>query len=325
MSYSFRPATREDVSLLIGLAGGTGSGKTFSALRLATGMAAGQKFAVIDTENGRARHYADQFTFDVADLRAPFRPDAYAEAIEAADAAGYPVIVVDSMSHEHAGDGGLLDWHEDEYTRLGGNDKVKMTAWIKPKMAHKAMVSRLLQVKAHVILCFRAEEKIEIGKDAAGKTVIKPKVSLTGLDGWIPISEKNLPYELTLSVLLTADHPGYPKPIKLQEQHKAFVPLDQPISEDTGTRLAGWAAGTAAGTAGRAGVAEAPLGVAPAEPLINHEQRKRLGELAKKNSISPDEASEIILAYAGVVSSADIPASLFEVVRDAFSNVEVPT
>lgn len=245
MSFTFRPAKRESVGLLIGLAGGTGSGKTYSAMRLATGLANGPRFVVIDTEAGRAKHYADEFQFDHGDLGAPFRPDAYAEAIIAADEAGYPVIVVDSASHEHAGDGGLLDWHEEEFERLGGRDAVKMTAWIKPKMAHRKFVSRLLQVRAHVILCFRAEEKIEIAKED-GKTVVRPKRGLTGLDGWMPISEKSLPYELTLSFLLTADAPGLPKPIKLQEQHRAFVPLDQPISEETGRHLGEWARGESA-------------------------------------------------------------------------------
>jgi hypothetical protein len=58
-----------------------------------------------------------------------------------------------------------------------------------------------------------------------------------------PDREKNLPYELTASFLLMADRPGVPKPIKLQEQHRPLVPLDQPLSEDTGTALAAWAAG----------------------------------------------------------------------------------
>ena len=35
MSFTFAPAKREQVSLLIALAGASGSGKTFSALRLA--------------------------------------------------------------------------------------------------------------------------------------------------------------------------------------------------------------------------------------------------------------------------------------------------
>src|SRR3982751_4549937 len=100
MPFSFRPAARENVGLLIGLSGGTGSGKTFTAMRLAKGIAGDKPFAVIDTEAGRAKHYADQFKFDHGDLKPPFRPDAYLEAIVAADAAGYPVIAVDSMSHE---------------------------------------------------------------------------------------------------------------------------------------------------------------------------------------------------------------------------------
>lgn len=242
MTFTFKPAVRRDVNLLIGLAGGTGSGKTFTALRLATGLAMGQKFALIDTEAGRANHYADQFAFDHGDLRAPFRPDAYVEAIQAADDAGYPVIVVDSMSHEYAGEGGILDWQEEEFQRMGGRDSAKMASWIKPKMSHKQMMQKLLQVRAHLILCFRAEPKIEIVKEG-GKTIIVPKQSLTGLDGWIPVTEKNLPFELTVSFLLTADHPGVPKPIKLQEQHKPLFPLNQPITEESGRLIAAWAKG----------------------------------------------------------------------------------
>lgn len=252
MTFSFRPAVRESASVLVGLAGSSGSGKTYSALRLATGLAGGKKFALIDTENGRALHYADQFEFDHAQLGPPFRPAAYTEAIQAADAAGYPVIVVDSFSHEHAGEGGLLDWHEEELERMAGSDwkkrdVVKFSAWIVPKGAHKRMVQQLLALKggAHLILCFRAEEKIEIVRDAEGRIKVQPKRTLTGLDGWVPIAEKSLPYELTASFLLTPDAPGLPRPIKLQEQHRAFFPLDAPISEEAGKALGLWARGGA--------------------------------------------------------------------------------
>jgi hypothetical protein len=235
MTISFRPAVRENVPLIIVPAGGTGSGKTYTAMELAAGMieaiAPGKPFAVIDTENGRAKHYADRFKFDHADLRAPFRPSAYEEAIVAADAAGYPVVVVDSGSHEHAGDGGLLDWHEEELTRMAGDDWKKreacnMAAWIKPKGAHKKFVSKLLQLRAHLIICLRAEPKVEMKKED-GKWKMVPKESLVGKDGWIPTCEKNLPYEATLSFLLTADQPGIPKPIKLQAQHAPLFPLDK--------------------------------------------------------------------------------------------------
>lgn len=245
MSFVFSEAKREDVGLLIGLIGSSGAGKTYTAMELASGIAGSKKFAVIDTEAGRAKHYADLFRFDHGDLKPPFRPSAYAAAIKAADTAGYPVIVVDSFSHEHAGEGGLLDWHEEEFERMGGRDAVKMTAWIKPKMAHKQMVQQLLQVRAHMILCFRAEQKIDMVKED-GKMKIVPKESPVGLEGWIPICEKTMPYELTASFLLVADKPGVPKPIKLQHQHRPLFPLDKPINRESGRLIAEWAKGSAA-------------------------------------------------------------------------------
>jgi hypothetical protein len=249
LSFQFKPAIREQVGLLIGLAGGTGSGKTFSAMRLAAGISGDKPFAVIDTEAGRAKHYADQFKFDHGDLPPPFTPEAYAQAILAADAAKYPCIVVDSCTHEWAGEGGVLEMQEAELDRMAGDDwkkreACKMAAWIRPKMQHKKMVQRLLQVRAHLILCFRAEEKVEMVRDEeTKKMLIVPKKSVTGLDGWMPVCEKNLPYELTTSFLLTADAPGIPKPIKLQEQHRIMFPPGKPISEASGKLVSAWAAG----------------------------------------------------------------------------------
>ena len=248
MSFVFKRALRENVSLLIGIAGGTGSGKTYSAMRMASGMAGDKPFAVIDTEAGRAKHYADQFKFDHGDLAPPFRPDAYIEAIHAADKAGYGVIVVDSMSHVWAGDGGVLDWQEEELGRMAGDDwkkreACKMAAWIKPKISHKQMVQRLLQVRAHLILCFRAEEKIEMTRNQNGKMEIAKKQGATGLNGWFPVCEKNLPYELTASLLLMADNPGVPHPIKLQQQHRHLVAANKPLDEETGKCIAAWASG----------------------------------------------------------------------------------
>ncbi len=239
----FLPAKREAISLLVGFAGGTGSGKTYSALRVATGLAGGERFGVIDTENGRASHYADDFAFDSARLDPPFTPERYLEAIRAADAAGYPAIVVDSASHEHAGDGGLLDMHDAELERMGGAAAANMAAWIKPKAEHKRFVSELLRLRAHLILCFRAEPKVEVRKKSGGGVEIVPKETLTGLDGWIPIAEKSLPFELTLSFLLMPDAPGVPKPIKLPEALRAFVPLHAPLDEMVGAALSGWARG----------------------------------------------------------------------------------
>src|SRR5262245_27629021 len=161
MSVTFRRGLRENVGLLVGLIGASGGGKTYTAMRLAKGIAGDKPFAVIDTEARRALHYADQFHFEHCDLKPPFSPSAYAAAIKAADDAKYPVILVDSASHEHAGIGGILEMQEAEYKRLGGQERVKVLSWVQPKGEHRKMMGQLLQVRAHLILCFRAEEKIE--------------------------------------------------------------------------------------------------------------------------------------------------------------------
>lgn len=274
---TFRRAVRENIGLIIGLAGPSGGGKTYTAMRLAAGLSGGKPFAFIDTEAGRAKHYADMFTFDHADLSAPFKPSAYAEAIAAADDAKYPVIVVDSCSHEHAGEGGLLDWHETELDRMAQGDwkrreSCNMAAWIKPKMEHKQFVSRLLQVRAHLILCFRAEQKVEVVRGDDGKMKIEPKKIASGFSDWIPICEKNMLYELTASFLLTPDSPGVPKPIKLAGAVRPFVDLKKPLDEKVGEKLSYWAKGNveprsvpmhthgvAVGTTYEVGATEAPF------------------------------------------------------------------
>lgn len=243
----FKPAELRAVSVIAGFIGGTGSGKTYSALRFATGLAGGERFAVIDTEAGRAQHYAKMFEFDHGDLQPPFTPDAFRDAIVAADEAKYPVIVVDSFSHEWYGDGGVLEMQEKELDRMAGTDwqkreACKMASWIKPKTAHKKMVQRLLQLRAHLVICLRAEEKIEMERKD-GKMQVVPKKTLTGLDGWVPICEKNLPYEFTMSFLLLANQPGVPHPIKLQAHHRDLFDLGKPIDEESGKRMAAWAAG----------------------------------------------------------------------------------
>ncbi len=245
-NYTFKPAVREQVGLIIGIGGASGSGKTYSALRMASGIVGpGEKFCVIDTENRRALHYAEMFKYDHLDLGEPFRPETYANAIQAADKAGYRVIVVDSMSHEWAGVDGILDWQEEELNRMAGDDwkkreSCKMASWIKPKMAHKHMMQRLLRVNASavLILCFRAEEKVKMVKDSNNKTQIVDA-------GWQPICEKNLPYELTVSLMLTPEAPGVPMFLKLQEQHKVIFKPGALINEDCGKAISAWAKGGA--------------------------------------------------------------------------------
>ena len=121
MSFVFRPAIREATPLLLGLTGPSGSGKTKSALRLATGIQSirGGKIAALDTEANRMKHYADEHKFVHCSFGAPFGADRYAEAlVAAAEESAGGIVIVDSMSHEHEGPGGFLEYHDEDEKRL---------------------------------------------------------------------------------------------------------------------------------------------------------------------------------------------------------------
>ena len=272
MSFSFSPAKRESVGLLIMLAGPSGGGKTYSALELATGICGDRPFAVIDTEARRALHYADKFRFDHGDLRPPFSPQAYIEAIKVADERGYPAIVVDSMSHEWSGEGGVLDMQEAELDRMAGDnwqkrEAVKMAAWIKPKTSHKEMVQKFLQTRAHLIFCLRAEEKVKMVKDQNGKVQIVHQ-------GFQPICDKGFPFEATVSFLLLPENPGVGQLIKLQEQHRVIFPAGAKIDCAAGRRIAEWASGSAPAAPVST---KAPI---PPSSIVSHETSPESPEIA---------------------------------------------
>lgn len=233
MTFTFAPAQRRDTHLLIALAGASGSGKTFSAMRLATGICGDKPFAVIDTEAGRALHYADQFTFRHADFAPPFTPERYLEAVKAAEKDGFEAIVVDSMSHEFDGEGSIMEAAEASGIKGPG-------AWKDPKMRHKKMMNAFLQVRTHLIFCLRAEEKIDMSKkDDRGRVIVENA-------GWHPIQEKRFMYEMTASFTFNPAHPGVidlSLPHKVQDQHRmSFLP-GRHIDTEAGARLAAWARG----------------------------------------------------------------------------------
>jgi len=249
-AFTFTPAVRDHTYTLTSFSGASGSGKSYSALEYATGLAGGKKIAGIDTEAGRLKHYADHFQFDHCDFKPPFTPDRYMDAILQAEKDGYEVIIVDSVSHEWAGEGGIMDMQEETLERMSGGDYRKMGAltipsWSKPKQAHKKMMSRLLQVRAHLIFCLRAEEKLSMetktGEDGRKKTVIIAANDRPVHQRWRPICEKNFIYEMTTSILLLPDQPGVPIFTKLQEQHKDCFKHDEKISSRSGELMRGWA------------------------------------------------------------------------------------
>lgn len=172
------PAERQGLKPLIGLYGKSGGGKTHSALLLARGIVGKEgNIGLLDTENKRGHIFSDIIpgSYNVLDFDAPFSPERYIEAFKALSNAD--IVVVDSMTHEWSGSGGVLDMQEAELDRMAGNDwgkreRCKMAAWIKPKMAHKKMVGEILRLPMPVICCLRGEEKTHSVKDSKGKTVV---------------------------------------------------------------------------------------------------------------------------------------------------------
>lgn len=240
-AYTFRPAVREHTPLVIGLAGPTKSGKTNSAHRLAVGLAQGGPIAMINTEGAKGHQYSDTFEYLYVDVQAPYRPSNYTAALKAALALNPrpAVVIIDSLSHMHDGPGGVLEYHEAELDRMAGQDWKKRerstwTAWIKPKAEENQFIYTMLSADCHLILCFRAKEKI------------KPVKGGDPIDlGWQPIAGERVAFETIFTLVLPPHSKGIPD-LSLSEMREPFdklIPAGSQLNEATGAALARWAAG----------------------------------------------------------------------------------
>lgn len=254
-TFEAKPAVRSQVPLLVGLYGASGSGKTYSALRLATGVQSvvGGDIYFIDTEAKRGLHYADLFKFKHVEFNAPFSSRDYLEAIRWCHKQGAKVIVIDSMSHEHSGEGGYLDAHEKEVERMSRGDaakaeRVKMAGWIKPASDRRALIDGILQINTNLIACFRAKEKTKPVKGGGIQEL-----------GFMPIAGEEFVFEMTVNALLMphaggvptwrSDQVGERMMLKLPEQFRGLFRDAKPLDEATGAALAEWARGGAASDA----------------------------------------------------------------------------
>ena len=112
MSMQLEFATRKKAKIKMALQGPSGAGKTYSALLLAHGLCnIWEKIGVIDTENGSSNLYAHLGPFKVMTLAAPFTPEKYSQALSICIKHELEVIIIDSISHEWEGSGGILDTH----------------------------------------------------------------------------------------------------------------------------------------------------------------------------------------------------------------------
>ena len=193
----FRKAERKQARLRLALTGPSGAGKTYSALLLAKGI--GGRIAVIDTERGSASLYAGLDgipDFDVLNLDAPFSPEAYIEAIGDAEKAGYDVLIIDSITHEWNGKGGILEIHDSvTRTRTKGNSYI---AWADVTPRHNAFIDAILQARLHVICTMRSKSDFVLVEGSNGKQVPK-KVGLA------PIQRDGLEFEFTSVLDINVD------------------------------------------------------------------------------------------------------------------------
>lgn len=240
---AFVPATRQGRKARIALIGPSGSGKTYTALGIASAFG---KVAVMDTENGSASLYSDEFDFSVMERSAPFDPRHVAKAIELAAEAEFDAIVIDSLSAFWSGSGGALELVDQEKARSRGNDG--FGAWRKVTPIHHAMVDSIITAPIHVVACLRAKQAYEVTKDERGKM----KVEKLGLE---PVQRDMLEYEFDIVATVDMQH-------RLVVDKSRMVGLADTVTEKAGVefgeRIRDWLSDGSRAEGSDGGVASAP-------------------------------------------------------------------
>ncbi|GGU84520.1 hypothetical protein GCM10010275_19470 [Streptomyces litmocidini] len=166
-AIAFRPASKKGRGARISIQGVAGSGKTWTSLSIAHGLAAGKKFAVVDTEHESASLYygINGIGFDSCPMDR-YDPRDLIKALEQAAAAGYGVIVIDSLTHFWKGTDGTLAQVEKAAGRFGGNS---FAGWKDGTPLQNDMVDALLSYPGHVIATMRSQTEWVLQENARGR------------------------------------------------------------------------------------------------------------------------------------------------------------
>lgn len=260
----------DPLTVTMGISGASGTGKTYSALLIARGMAegaTGKKGApvgYVDTENRRALHYKKDFPEMVHyDMKAVdengemvgFGPDRWIEVIDAAEGAGISVLVIDSFSHAWEGVGGVLDLHARELDRLveeaqkraGGRDvdpaRFSQLAWAAVKPRYRRLIDRIVRAQCNIIICTRAKPVMQTGYGQNQKNARKTKTRREDVP-WDPAADGDLMFEMTAMMILDPSAPGCPvHQIKCADQFKNLFDPRRPMNVETGRAMTAWARG----------------------------------------------------------------------------------
>jgi hypothetical protein len=188
-----RRAERKKAKLRLGIAAPSGAGKTYSALLLAFGL--GGKVGLIDTEHGSGDLYAHLGEYDVISIEAPYTTQKYIQAITAFEQAGYSTIIIDSLTHAWAGDGGLLD----KQGKMADRGTNSFAAWRTITPEHNALVDAMLKSPCHIIATMRSKQEYVLETNDKGKQ--QPKKV-----GMAPVQREGMEYEFTVMLDVDMNH-----------------------------------------------------------------------------------------------------------------------
>ncbi len=276
-----RKATRQKAKIRLGISAVSGGGKTYSAILVAKGLAKGDlsKVAIIDTENGSADLYSHLGEYNVYPLQAPFSPERYISAIKECETAGMEVIIIDSITHEWDGKGGILEISNS----MTGNS---YTNWAKLTPRHQAFIDAILQSSCHIITTVRRKQDYEMTTNSQGK-LVPQKVGLK------EVTREGFEYELTVNLELDIKHNATASKDRtgLFMGKPDFVP-----NEETGKAILEWC----------------ESGTQPLAPVYPKDTDRKNG-LSKPPAQISDEQQEVIDLWADKIAGCNSLAELKKV------------
>lgn len=219
-----RKAERKKAKLRLGIAAPSGAGKTYGALLLAFGL--GGKVGLIDTEHGSGDLYAHLGDYDIISIEAPYTVNKYLQAIKAFEAAGYSTIIIDSLSHAWAGDGGLLD----KQGKIADSGKANgFAAWRTITPEHNSLVEAMLRSPCHIIATMRSKQEYVLEMNDKGKQTPK-KVGLA------PVQRDGMEYEFTVMLDVDMNHVASAS----KDRTSLFDGRLFKLNQDIGAELLAW-------------------------------------------------------------------------------------